>query len=116
VKKVVEYLAKSYENELPAELNMADRGEEPSGAIFSAQDDGDDEDDLYSEAKEVVIHSGKASTSFLQRKLRIGYARAARLIDILEEKGVVGPGEGAKPRDVLIKPDGFVPQEEEEYA
>jgi S-DNA-T family DNA segregation ATPase FtsK/SpoIIIE len=53
-----------------------------------------------------VVSTGKASTSYLQRKLRVGYARAARLIDILEEKGVIGPGDGAKPREVLIKPEG----------
>jgi len=61
------------------------------------------EDPLYEEAKRVVIQARKASASLLQRRLRLGYARAARLIDTLEEKGVVGPGEGAKPREILIK-------------
>lgn len=74
------------------------------------------EDSLYEDAKRVVIESRKASASLLQRRLRIGYARAARLIDILEERGVVGPGEGAKPRQVFGDtgnletagaPDGF---------
>ena len=60
------------------------------------------EDPLYEEAKKVVIESKKASASLLQRRLRIGYARAARLIDILEDKGIVGPGEGAKPREVYL--------------
>ena len=59
-------------------------------------------DPLYEEAKRLVIQSRKASASYLQRRLRVGYARAARLIDLLEEHGVVGPGDGAKPRDVLI--------------
>ena len=67
------------------------------------QDDGDDDDDLYEEAKQTVLEAGKASTSYLQRKLGVGYARAAKLIDMLEEHGVVGPGNGAKPRDVLEK-------------
>jgi DNA segregation ATPase FtsK/SpoIIIE, S-DNA-T family len=58
------------------------------------------DDPLYEEAKRVVIEARKASASLLQRRLRVGYARAARLIDILEEKGIVGPGEGAKPREV----------------
>ncbi len=62
-----------------------------------------EEDPLYEEAKRVVIETRKASASLLQRRLRIGYARAARLIDMLEEKGIVGPGEGAKPREVYIK-------------
>lgn len=61
-----------------------------------------EEETLYNEAKKIVIESKKASASLLQRKLRIGYARAARLIDMLEEKGVVGPGEGAKPREVYL--------------
>jgi len=58
------------------------------------------EDDLYAEAKEIVLQAGKASASLLQRRLRIGYARAARLIDILEEQKVVGPADGARPREV----------------
>ncbi len=61
------------------------------------------EDPLYEEAKRIVIESKKASASLLQRRLRLGYARAARLIDMLEDKGIVGPGEGAKPREILIK-------------
>jgi S-DNA-T family DNA segregation ATPase FtsK/SpoIIIE len=60
------------------------------------------EDALYEEAKRLVIESRKASASLLQRRLRVGYARAARLIDMLEEKGVVGPADGAKPREVYI--------------
>ncbi|MDO8559216.1 MAG: DNA translocase FtsK [bacterium] len=60
------------------------------------------EDPLFEEAKKLVIEAKKASASLLQRRLRVGYARAARLIDMLEESGVVGPGEGAKPREILI--------------
>jgi len=63
------------------------------------------EDPLYEEAKKIVIQAQKASSSLLQRRLRIGYARAARLIDVLEERGVVGPGEGAKPREVYLNDD-----------
>jgi len=61
------------------------------------------EDPLYEEAKRVVIEARKASASLLQRRLRVGYARAARLIDMLEKRGVVGPGEGAKPREIIIQ-------------
>ena len=68
-------------------------------------DDGEGEeigDSLFKDAVRVVTQFDRASASLLQRRLRIGYARAARLMDILEERGVVGPGEGAKPREVLI--------------
>ena len=60
------------------------------------------EDPLYEEAKRLVIEAKKASASFLQRRLRIGYARAARLIDMMEDRGVVGPADGAKPREVYL--------------
>lgn len=63
-------------------------------------------DSLFDEAKRIVIESRKASTSYLQRRLRVGYARAARLIDMLEEQGIVGPGDGAKPREVLVGGEG----------
>ncbi len=59
------------------------------------------EDELYEDAKEVVAQAGKASASLLQRRLRIGYARAARILDLLEERGVIGPADGAKPRKIL---------------
>ena len=65
-------------------------------------EEGDD-DPLYADARGIVIQTEKASASYLQRRLRIGYARAARLLDLLEANGVIGPGEGAKPREVLIK-------------
>lgn len=74
----------------------------PNDAIMlsgSMDDDGDD--DLYMDAKAAVEEAGRASTSYLQRKLRIGYSRAARLMDILEEKGVIGPADGSRPRDIL---------------
>ncbi|MEK7070130.1 MAG: DNA translocase FtsK, partial [Patescibacteria group bacterium] len=70
----------------------------------------DMDDDLYEEARETVIEAGKASTSFLQRKLKIGYARAARLVDMLEERGVIGQGDGAKARQVLISNDSNLPE------
>jgi S-DNA-T family DNA segregation ATPase FtsK/SpoIIIE len=69
---------------------------------------------LLDEAISVVRAAGKASSSLLQRRLRIGYARAARLLDILEDKGVVGPGEGAKPREVYGATGGDE-MEDEEY-
>ncbi len=60
----------------------------------------DDDDELYDDAKEAVIEAGKASTSYIQRKLRVGYSRAARLMDQLEANGVIGPANGVEPREV----------------
>jgi len=62
----------------------------------------EEEDELFEEAVKVVVQAKKASASLLQRRLKVGYARAARLLDIMEAKGIVGPGEGAKPREVYI--------------
>lgn len=72
---------------------------------------GGDEDELYEEALRVVVQAQKASASLLQRRLKVGYARAARLLDLMEEKGVVGPGEGAKPREVFVSRDVESPSE-----
>lgn len=77
-----------------------DKNKEKRIESFSAQEKNIIDDDLYEEAVETVKNAGKASASLLQRRLRIGYARAARLLDIMEEQGVVGPADGAKPRRV----------------
>lgn len=69
-------------------------------------DGADNEDELYNDAKQEVVRAGKASASLLQRRLRVGYSRAARLLDLLEAEGVIGPAEGAKPRDILVSSDG----------
>lgn len=78
--------------------------EKPTGSAVSRNGFEDDlgEDELLSEAKDLIMRSGKASASLLQRRLRVGYARAARILDLLEERGIIGPGEGAKPREILI--------------
>ncbi len=111
VKKVVKHI-KSENKQPPQESEITDSLEKTlenqNGFDFS--DSGDD-DPLYEEAKKTVIEAKKASASLLQRRLRVGYARAARLIDMLEEKNVIGPGEGAKPREVY----GGPPQEEEDW-
>ena len=65
--------------------------------------DSEDSDDLIEDAVEVILAAGKASTSLLQRRLKVGYSRAARMMDLLEEQGVIGPQQGSKPREVLIE-------------
>lgn len=102
VKKVVAYVAALGEGQLPSEIDFTETKND-TDVVFSSMSDagGESEDDLYPEAKQAVIEAGKASTSYLQRKLRIGYSRAARLIDILEERGVIGAGDGAKPREII---------------
>jgi DNA segregation ATPase FtsK/SpoIIIE, S-DNA-T family len=103
VKDVAQYLRDTYRDELQNEINLTDAAISPNAIFSTSFDDEDpgDDDELYEEAREIVMQAGKASTSFLQRKLKVGYARAARLIDLLEERGVVGPGSGAKPREVI---------------
>ncbi len=102
VKAVASYLANQYVDSIPDEINLGGEGGNGSPSLFStALDDNGDDDDLYEAARESVIEAGKASASYLQRKLKVGYARAARLLDMLEERGVIGPGDGAKPREVF---------------
>lgn len=104
VMKVVKYLKEQNLDTLHDTIDLNPSGDKADGAVFaSSLDDGDDEDDeLYEDARHAVIEAGRASTSYLQRKLRIGYGRAARLMDTLEARGVIAPGDGTtKPRAVL---------------
>ncbi len=123
VKKVTDYL----KNEAILESNQ-DNDEMDSGSLnealnrkkstidmdidldsFTSSDDKDDK--LFEEAKNTVIEYQKASTSFLQRRLRVGYSRAARLIDALEDVGVVGPADGSKGREVYISKEEYENEE-----
>ncbi|MEI6864093.1 MAG: DNA translocase FtsK 4TM domain-containing protein [Candidatus Adlerbacteria bacterium] len=105
VKKVTDFIAKNNDVEIPIDIAAP----APGVTSISLNDGGstggglDEEvdDDMYEAAHAAVLEAGKASTSYIQRKLRVGYARAARLVDMLEERGVIGPGDGAKPREVL---------------
>ena len=71
------------------------------GGMVMDMDSGSD-DAMFKDAVQCVIESGKASASLLQRRLRVGYARAARLVEDMEEQGIIGPADGARPRDVLV--------------
>lgn len=66
-----------------------------------------DEDELFEAAKEIIVKAGKASTSMLQRRLSIGYGRAAKILDMLEEAGIIGPSNGAKPREVMLSREQY---------
>ena len=105
VKKITSFIAKNNEPQLPVDMGAPQPGATGGNLGASAGfggDEGDDVDDeVYEAARAEVMQSGKASTSYLQRKLRIGYSRAARLMDVLEERGVIGPADGSKPREVL---------------
>jgi S-DNA-T family DNA segregation ATPase FtsK/SpoIIIE len=113
LKKVVSYLKKQTDAHELDSIDLSGKGDDgnsPDSFFASAVDDGDD-DDLYEDAKQAVLEAGKGSTSYLQRKLRVGYSRAARLIDMLEERGILSPADGSKPREVI---SSGAPQEDEE--
>lgn len=116
IEKTVEFIVKKNKEHFLKEEDGLSAGlereisriEQLSGSMFSG--DGAN-DPVYQEAKQLVLEYRKASASLLQRKLRIGYARAARILDILEEKGIVGPADGAKPREVFYDIDDIEAQE-----
>ena len=99
IKAVVDYTISQQKAMYDTSLTVSD---EDRGATSMVEDD-DYEEPLYNEISEFVITQGKASASLLQRRFRLGYNRAARCIDLLEERGIVGPPNGAKPREVLVK-------------
>ena len=82
--------------------------EQAGGDSSAGYDAAEDEDPLLQDAIGIVVSSGQASTSMLQRRLKLGYARAARVMDQMEERGIIGPSEGSKPRRVLITKDDWM--------
>lgn len=98
IHRVVEFLKSKYE---PADYDLSILERASSGTSFNGIPIDDDSDPLLADAKEEIIRAGKASASLLQRRLKVGYARAARLLDLLEQEGFIGPGDGAKPREIL---------------
>jgi len=103
VKDVVKYLAAEYKDEIMNEINLTptEAGAMAAFDAMNSSDSLDEEDELYEPAREAVIEANKASTSFLQRKLGIGYSRAAKLMDLLEGHGVISPANGSKPREII---------------
>lgn len=109
INKVADFIRENNEDpltlsEAPLDAPGANGAESASHASSDPFDSylEDDSDEMYDEAVRVVSEAQKASASLLQRRLKVGYARAARLLDLMEEKGVIGPGEGAKPREVFL--------------
>lgn len=101
IRKVVDFLIEQLDTPVEYVVGITERKNTGTGGMgFGYNEDGDDE--LLEEARDTVVKAGKASASYLQRRLKIGYARAARLLDLLEEKGIIGPGDGAKPRQILV--------------
>jgi S-DNA-T family DNA segregation ATPase FtsK/SpoIIIE len=88
-------------NEQLLEAPKDENGKLEAGADSEAAGAGEADDDLYQDAVRVVCEMGRASTSTLQRRLRIGYGRAAHLIDLMEKDGIVGPPDGTRPRELL---------------
>jgi S-DNA-T family DNA segregation ATPase FtsK/SpoIIIE len=78
---------------------------------LDGSDSGEADDELFEDAIRLVLEFGKASTSLLQRRMRIGYGRAAHLIDMMERDGIVGPADGSRPREIL-KPAGWLQEVE----
>ncbi len=99
IKAVVDYVCTQQKARYDDTLTM---DEEEKNATTMVEDGGEDEP-LYNDIVEFVITQGKASASLLQRRFRLGYNRAARCIDLLEERGIIGPSNGSKPREVLVK-------------
>ena len=107
IEEVVQFVKQSgeaqYSDEVIAKIEESvqekEKGSKGGTVDLSAQDEGDE---LFPAAVEVVLETGMASVSMLQRRLKLGYSRAARLVDQMEERGVVGPFEGSKPRQLLI--------------
>ncbi len=101
IHRVTEFLKAKGDPEYDAEVVE----HAPTSVFSNDSGSSNDSDPMLAAAKECVIRAGKASASLLQRRLRLGYARAARMLDLLEEQGIIGPADGARPRDVLVKAD-----------
>jgi S-DNA-T family DNA segregation ATPase FtsK/SpoIIIE len=109
---VVEFWRAQGTAEYEEKFLQAPKEEKEAGALGEGEDSGEEHDPAYEDAVRLVIEFGKASTSLLQRRLRIGYGRAAHLIDLMERDGIVGAADGPKPREVLKRPDWITEVEE----
>lgn len=99
IEAVTNYLKQQGDPEFDQRLIEHQQAPEGSGGTLG------EKDEMYETAKQLVLDTGQASTSLLQRRLRLGYGRAARILDIMEQEGIVGPPQGSRPRDILINRD-----------
>jgi S-DNA-T family DNA segregation ATPase FtsK/SpoIIIE len=109
---VVEFWRSQGTAEYEEKFLQAPKEDHEGGSLAAGDDSGEEHDPAYEDAVRLVIEFGKASTSLLQRRLRIGYGRAAHLIDLMERDGIVGAADGPKPREVLKRPDWITEVEE----
>jgi S-DNA-T family DNA segregation ATPase FtsK/SpoIIIE len=100
--RVVEFWKQQAQPDYDQSFLIAPPSEDEEG---EAEEFDGPEDPMYQEAVRVVCEMGKASTSTLQRRLRLGYGRAARILDMMQRDGIIGPPDGSRPRDVLKRPD-----------
>ena len=111
MKKIVDWIHQETGDIEREEITEDELGQSALHGLEPSGFGNDDEDDpLYDDAKRIITETQKASSSLLQRRLKVGYARAARLIDILEERGIVGHADGAKPREVFARADDYEEQ------
>jgi len=112
IQAIVEFLKRNgppqYAQSVQQQIDRAAREDDEEGEDGEDGDLGDDEE-LFQQAVEVLRSTRRASTSMLQRRLRIGYNRAARIVEIMEEKGIVGPENGSSPREILVDLDTYQP-------
>lgn len=105
IERVIAYVSKEQVAQYDDSITKASSSNGGAGEAYGGGE-SDDEDPLYNEVVDFCIESGKVSASLLQRRFRLGYNRAARIVDQLEENGIIGPANGSKPREVLVKLDG----------
>ena len=103
IENVIAYVSKQQSSQYNESMTVAQGSVSGGGASGGTGGGGEDDDPLYNEIVDYCIQTGKVSASLLQRKFRLGYNRAARIVDILEERGIIGPQNGSKPREVLVK-------------
>ncbi len=106
VKSVVGYLKNAFKDDVRDTIELSGSVSGDKAMFSDSIEDNGDDDPLYEEARQCILENNKASTSLLQRKLSLGYGRAARIIDLLEQRGVIGPANGSKPREIL---EGKIP-------